>query len=91
MRLGKDADPELRLEIEEIAKSGERAAELTRQLLALSRRQTLQATVFDLNHAVSATEGLLKRLLGTNIRDRDHTRSPRAASFTPTTARSSRS
>ena len=66
-RLGEDADPELRVEIEEIAKSGERAAALTRQLLALSRRQTLQSTVFNLNDAVSATEGLLTRLLGTNI------------------------
>ena len=68
LRLGEGADPELRVEIQEIAKSGERAAELTRQLLALSRRQTLQSTVFDLNDAVSGTEGLLKRLLGTNIK-----------------------
>ena len=66
-RLDERPDPVLRADIEEIAKSGERAAGLTRQLLAVSRRQTLQATVFDLNDAVSGTESLLKRLLGTHI------------------------
>ena len=66
-RLDNHPDPELRADIEEIAKSGERAAGLTRQLLALSRRQTLQPTAFDLNEAVVGTESLLKRLLGTHI------------------------
>lgn len=66
-RLDKHADPELRSDIEQIAKSGERAAELTRQLLALSRRQTLQPTAFDLNDAVAGIESLLRRLIGTHI------------------------
>jgi signal transduction histidine kinase len=66
-RLDERPDPELRADIEQIAKSGERAAGLTRQLLALSRRQTLQPTVFDLNEAVAGTESLLRRLLGTHI------------------------
>ena len=66
-RLDESGDPDLRADIEEIARSGERAAELTKQLLALSRRQTLESTVFDLNEAVSGTESLLKRLLGSHI------------------------
>ncbi|MGZ8782556.1 MAG: response regulator [Gaiellaceae bacterium] len=65
-RLG-GSDHELRGDIEEIARAGERAAELTRQLLAFSRRQTLQTTVFDLNEAVSDSESLLRRLLGSHI------------------------
>ena len=67
-RLDERPDPVLRADIEEIAKSGQRAAGLTAQLLALSRRQTLQPTVFDLNEAVSGTDSLLRRLLGTHIR-----------------------
>ena len=66
-RLDERPDPELQADIEQIAKSGERAACLTRQLLALSRRQTLQPTVFDLNDAVADTESLLGRLLGEHI------------------------
>jgi signal transduction histidine kinase/ActR/RegA family two-component response regulator len=61
------SDAELRGDIEEIARAGERAARLTRQLLAFSRRQTLQTTVFDLNDAVSDIETLLRRLLGEHI------------------------
>jgi two-component system, cell cycle sensor histidine kinase and response regulator CckA len=60
-------DAELRGDIEEIAHAGERAAQLTRQLLAFSRRQTLQPVVFDLNDAVSASENLLRRLLGEHV------------------------
>ncbi|HEX4930215.1 MAG TPA: response regulator [Gaiellaceae bacterium] len=61
------SDTELRGDIEEIARAGERAAQLTRQLLAFSRRQTLQTSVFDLNEAVSDSENLLRRLLGEHI------------------------
>jgi two-component system cell cycle sensor histidine kinase/response regulator CckA len=62
-----DSSAELRGDIEEIARAGERAAQLTRQLLAFSRRQTLQPVVFDLNDAVSNSETLLRRLLGEHI------------------------
>ncbi|HEX7526831.1 MAG TPA: response regulator [Gaiellaceae bacterium] len=61
------SDPRLRGDIEEIAHAGERAAQLTRQLLAFSRRQTLQTSVFDLNDAVAGSETLLRRLLGEHI------------------------
>ena len=42
-------DSTLRRDVEEIRKAGERAAALTRQLLAFSRRQVLQPKVLDLN------------------------------------------
>jgi two-component system, cell cycle sensor histidine kinase and response regulator CckA len=59
-------DP-LYLDIEEIRKAGERAAGLTRQLLAFSRKQVLQPRVINLNASVADTERLLKRLIGEDI------------------------
>jgi PAS domain S-box-containing protein len=53
--------------IEEIQKAGDRAALLTRQLLAFSRKQVLQPKVLDLNAVVAGTEELLKRLIGEHI------------------------
>ena len=61
------SDQELRNDLEQIARAGERAAQLTRQLLTYSRRQTLETTVFDLNQAVSDSNALLRRLLGEQI------------------------
>ncbi len=52
-----------RLELEEVLKAGARAADLTRQLLAFSRKQVLQPRVVDLNHIVSGLEKMLRRLL----------------------------
>jgi two-component system, cell cycle sensor histidine kinase and response regulator CckA len=52
---------------EEIAKAGRRAAALTRQLLAFSRKQPIQPVVLDLNGATSELEGMLRRLIGENI------------------------
>jgi PAS domain S-box-containing protein len=60
------ADP-MRTEIEEIYKAAERAAALTRQLLAFSRKQTLKPVVFDLNEIVTSTERMLRRLIGEDI------------------------
>jgi len=53
--------------IEEIQKAGDRAALLTRQLLAFSRKQVLQPKVLDLNAVVVGTEKLLQRLIGEHI------------------------
>jgi PAS domain S-box-containing protein len=64
-RLGED-DPR-RKEAEEIRKAGNRAAALTRQLLAFSRRQVLQPEVLDLNRVVRELETMLRRLIGENI------------------------
>jgi two-component system, cell cycle sensor histidine kinase and response regulator CckA len=52
---------------EQIVKAGERAAALTRQLLAFSRRQVLQPKVVDLNMLVKALSTMLQRLIGEDI------------------------
>jgi two-component system cell cycle sensor histidine kinase/response regulator CckA len=56
-----------RADVEEIRKATERAAALTRQLLAFSRRQVLQLKVVDLNAVISGAEKLLRRLIGEDI------------------------
>jgi two-component system cell cycle sensor histidine kinase/response regulator CckA len=52
---------------EEIRDAAERAAALTRQLLAFSRQQTLEPRVIDLNHVVVGVESMLRRLLGEHL------------------------
>jgi len=51
----------------EIQQAADRAAGLTRQLLAFSRRQILKAMPVDLNEIVAGSEKLLRRLLGEDI------------------------
>lgn len=65
MKLGLN-DP-LRLNIEEIKKAGNRAASLTRQLLAFSRRQVLQPKVINLNMLIQDIGNMLLRLIGEDI------------------------
>src|SRR5258706_6397211 len=57
----------LRPDVDEIRRSGERAAALTRQLLAFSRKQILEPKILDLNSVVASTEKLLGRLIGEDI------------------------
>ncbi len=55
-------------ELQEISKAGYRAASLTQQLLAFSRRQMLQPKILDLNAVVSDTSKMLQRMIGEDIR-----------------------
>jgi PAS domain S-box-containing protein len=64
-RLGQD-DPLYR-KLEVIKEAGDRAASLTRQLLAFSRKQILQPKVLDLNHVIFETNKILQRLIGEDI------------------------
>lgn len=57
----------LQKKIGEIIKAVNRASSLTRQLLAFSRQQVLQAKVIDLNTTVKEMEQLLHRLIGEDI------------------------
>jgi PAS domain S-box-containing protein len=66
LRRLKPADPIYR-HVEEINKAGERAAVLTRQLLAFSRKQILQPQVLDLNQIVVELSKMLQRLIGEDV------------------------
>jgi len=53
--------------LQEIQNAGQRAAGLTQQLLAFSRRQLIQPAVININTVVRDTETLLRRLIGEDI------------------------
>ncbi|HYC32230.1 MAG TPA: ATP-binding protein, partial [Gemmatimonadales bacterium] len=60
------ADP-MREDMEQIRQAGSRAAELTNQLLAFSRRQLLQLRTVNLNEIVAGVDRMLRRLIGEDI------------------------
>ena len=60
-------DDVLYRKLETIREAGERAASLTRQLLAFSRKQILQPKVLDLNQVIVETNKMLQRLIGEDI------------------------
>ncbi len=60
-------DDATRTIIEQINGAGERAASLTRQLLAFGRKQVLELKILDLNALVEGLEEMLRRLLGEDL------------------------
>jgi PAS domain S-box-containing protein len=67
MREEHELAPEVRRHVDRIAASGARAAELTRRLLAFSRKQRLNPEATDINALVSGTGSLLRRTLGERV------------------------
>ncbi len=62
-----EGDPDLQSEIEQISRAGDRAAALTRQLLAFSRKQVLTPKVIDVNALVIDVSAMLSRVIGSHI------------------------
>jgi PAS domain S-box-containing protein len=62
-----DSADSRRRDIEEIRKTAESAARLTRQLLTFSRKQSVVPASLDLNDAVTGMLGMIQRLIGDNI------------------------
>jgi CheY-like chemotaxis protein len=56
----------------EIKNAGERAASLTKQLLAFSRKQVIEPTVFDLNTTIRQSAPMLQRLIGEDVALKTH-------------------
>jgi two-component system, cell cycle sensor histidine kinase and response regulator CckA len=65
LKAGKDSP--FYAELREVRNAGERAANLTRQLLAFSRKQVLKPEVLNLNEVMQQTETMLRRLIGEDI------------------------
>jgi PAS domain S-box-containing protein len=61
------ADDPIRGDIEQIRYAGQRAAGLTRQLLAFGRRQVLQPRVLSLNACVGEVDAMLRRVVGAGV------------------------
>src|SRR5581483_10527721 len=62
-----NGNDKLRADAEEIQRASDRAAALTRQLLAFSRKQVLQPRVIDINEIVGGMEKMLRRLIGEDV------------------------
>jgi signal transduction histidine kinase len=65
--LGVKSGNAMRAPLEAIKKAGERAADLTQQLLAFGRKQLVQPKRFDLNALLHDTEDMLRRLVGEDV------------------------
>jgi PAS domain S-box-containing protein len=67
--LATEVDPgsELAQGLDEIRRAGERAADLTRQLLAFSRQQVLEPRTIDLNEVIDKMDRMLRRVIGEDL------------------------
>ncbi|SMC39276.1 His Kinase A (phospho-acceptor) domain-containing protein [Desulfocicer vacuolatum DSM 3385] len=63
----KDLTEPLRVDLKEILKAAKRATDITRQLLAFARKQTIAPKVLDLNKSVDSMIKMLRRLIGEDI------------------------
>jgi hypothetical protein len=61
------SDSPARADLNEVLTAGQRAATLTRQLLAFSRRQVLAPQLLDLNEVIRASWQMLRRLIAENV------------------------
>ena len=66
-REGMSEDDPVSRDLLEVREAGERAAALTRQLLAFSRRELIKPTLLDLNELIANTERMLRRLIGEDL------------------------
>jgi PAS domain S-box-containing protein len=62
-----DPDDPIFADLKEIMDAAQRSADLTRQLLAFARKQTVEPKLLDLNQTISGMLNMLKRLIGENI------------------------
>ena len=60
-------DPAMAAEVDEILHAADRAASLTRQLLAFSRKQVLQPVALDMNETVGGVSRMARRIIGTHV------------------------
>jgi signal transduction histidine kinase len=61
------ADSRVASDLREVQTAGNRAATLTRQLLAFSRKQLLQPTLIDVSHVTARTAAMLQRIIGEDV------------------------
>ncbi len=73
------ADHSARMDVEEIRRAAERAASVTGQLLAFSRKQLLEPRVFDVNETIASLGRMLERLIGGDVELRTEVRCRRAS------------
>jgi two-component system, cell cycle sensor histidine kinase and response regulator CckA len=59
--------PDLAADLEQIKKAGDRAAQLTSQLLAFSRKQPIAPRILDLNQVIGDLEKMLGRVIGEDV------------------------
>ncbi len=64
---GIDAKNPLRKDVEPIVEAAARASGLTRQLLAFSRREMVEAKIVDMNRLITKMDKMLRRVIGEDI------------------------